>query len=459
MILQREKSFYFTFCTTQIAVAALVYAALYGINNYFRVSWLPAIGSYLQIFAVMLLALIGEALTRPDAQRINAGKMRRRPALNLAQRQSFWLAAGFGAFLTLSRDPSISRIFFVGFTVLSYPLFFATNRYARKWLARFSHSGSLRFKLRTVIVGSADWCESVHEKLASYREFLDTQNLLLVRSDEPAEEILAKVSDLAPDLLVFPSSELSYETVTQLLALGDRRGFRCWIPVELSRRHGRQFEVQDVSGLSVLTPPTLPLAIAYNRAIKRAFDLAVSALIIPFVLLPLIVMVAVIQRKNSPGPLFYRQDRVGENGKIFPILKFRTMRVDNDNEARQASRKDDRVYAGARLLRRLSLDEFPQFLNVLRGEMSVIGPRPHMIEHERAFEEFHELYGSRRYVKPGVTGLAQVEGYRGEVRGARDVRGRARYDLFYVRHWCLGLDMRLALQTVAVMIYPPSKAY
>jgi lipopolysaccharide/colanic/teichoic acid biosynthesis glycosyltransferase len=273
------------------------------------------------------------------------------------------------------------------------------------------------------------------------------------------EELLASVAARNPDLLVFPSRELPYETVTQLLALGDRRGFRCWIPVEMSRQHGRRFEVQDLAGLSVLSPPSLPLALSYNRALKRGFDIAVSVAVIPAVVLPLMAVVAVIQRINSPGPLFFRQNRVGENGHIFEILKFRTMRVDNDDEARQASADDDRIYPGGGWLRRLSIDEFPQFINVLRGEMSVVGPRPHMMQHEREFEQFHELYGSRRYVKPGVTGLAQVEGYRGEVQGAKDVRGRARYDLFYVKHWCLGLDFRLAMQTVLHLIRPPAKAY
>ncbi len=459
MISQREKGFYISFCAAQIGLAMLVYALFYWVNDYLRVSWLSSPGSYLQILVVMLLAMVSEAAMRPDAQRVNAGRMPRRAALSLARRQSFWLAAGFGVFLALSRDTAVSRVFLIGFSLLSYPLFYFTNRQARKWLSKISRAESLRFRLRTLIVGSPEWCASVRDKFVGYQEFFDTEAPLHIRSDEPAEDILKRIANRTPDLLVFSARDLPYDTVNQVLALGDRRGFRCWIPVEMSRRHGRRFELQDVGGLSVLSPPTLPLAITYNRAVKRAFDLAVSAAIVPFALLPLMVVVAAIQRWQSPGPLFYRQARVGENGQIFQILKFRTMRVDNDNEARQATREDDRIYPGARMLRRLSLDEFPQFINVLWGDMSVIGPRPHMVEHEREFEQFHELYGSRRYVKPGVTGLAQVEGYRGEVRGPSDVRGRARYDLFYVRHWCLGLDIRLALQTVGVMIHPPAKAY
>ena len=459
MISQREKGIYFSFCTAQILLALLLFGLFYLANDFFRGSWLPAPGAYFQIMAVMVVALVIEAATRPDGQRVNAGRAQRKPAIALSRRQSLWLAAGFGVFIALTRDTSISRLFLVGLSVLSFPLFYVTNRHGRHWLFKVFRQGNLRLKLRTVVIGSEEWCRSVQDKIEAYREFFDPHPPLVCAPDEPVEELLAKVSALHPDLLVFPSREFPYETVSQLLALGDRSGFRCWIPVEMSRRHGRRFEVQDLGGLSVLSPPTLPLAVTYNRMIKRIFDIVVSAVIIPPIVLPLMAIVWTIQRFSSPGPLFYRQQRVGENGKIFGILKFRTMHVDNDDETRQASRHDDRIYRGGHWLRRLSVDEFPQFINVLLGDMSVVGPRPHMIAHEREFEKFHELYGSRRYVKPGVTGLAQVEGYRGEVKDAKDVRGRARYDLFYVKHWCIGLDFRLSLQTLGVLFHPPAKAY
>lgn len=459
MISQREKGLYFTFCAAQVAMGMLLFGVFYFINDLIRVSWLAAPGAYLQLLAVMLLALVGESITRPEGLRVNAGRAPRRLAINLARRQSLWLIAGFGIFVALSRDTSISRIFLMGFSVLSYPFFYMTNRQGRQWLFRIFRTESLRLRLSTLVIGPSEWCKSLLERIHANQEFFEAQEPIHCSAEDAPEKILAAVDARSPDLLVFPARDLSNDMITQLLALGDRRGFRCWIPVELSRRQGRQFEVQDLGGLSVLSPPTLPLAVTYNRAVKRAFDLLVSVVVIPTVVLPLMAVVWIIQRVNSPGPLFYRQQRVGENGKTFEILKFRTMRVDNDDEARQASPGDSRIYRGGHWLRRLSIDEFPQFINVLRGEMSVVGPRPHMVAHEREFERFHELYGSRRYVKPGVTGLAQVEGYRGEVKDARDVRGRARYDLFYVKHWCLGLDIRLALQTLGVLIHPPAKAY
>jgi lipopolysaccharide/colanic/teichoic acid biosynthesis glycosyltransferase len=459
MISQREKGIYFWFCLSQLALVGVLFGAFYQINDFIRVSWLAAPGAYLQLLSVMLLALGGEAAIRPDVMRVSAGRASRRVAMTTSRRQLLWLIAGFGIFLALSRDTSISRVFLVGISVLSYPLFYYTNRSGRRLLHWLFPSSQLNLKLRTLVLGSREWTASIQDRLQDFREHFETQEPLVYDAAVKPEELLASVAARSPDLLVFPSRELPYEMVTQLLATGDRRGFRCWIPVEMSRQHGRRFEVQDLAGLSVLSPPSLPLALSYNRVLKRGFDIVVSVAVIPAVVLPLMAVVAVIQRMNSPGPLFFRQNRVGENGHIFEILKFRTMRVDNDDEARQASADDDRIYPGGGWLRRLSIDEFPQFINVLRGEMSVVGPRPHMMEHEREFEQFHELYGSRRYVKPGVTGLAQVEGYRGEVHGAKDVRGRARYDLFYVKHWCLGLDFRLAMQTVLHLVRPPAKAY
>jgi len=403
MISQREKGAYFTFCVAQLVLMAVVFGIFYLLNDQLRMSWLAAPHAYVQILMVMLLALSAEMGMRSEALRAVTGQAMRRRAMALARRQSLWLAAGFGIFLTLTRDTNISRIFLIGFVVLTFPVFYVTARCGRRWLFKLFPSARSQLKLRTLALGSPGWCVSIQSHLEEFREYFETQEPLVCASDEPVEDIMEKIAGRSPDLLLFPSHEYPYDTVSRLFAMGDRTGFRCWIPVEMSRRHGRQFELQDLGGLTVLSPPTLPLAVSYNRAVKRAFDIAVSMVLIPLVVLPLMVVVAVIQRLNSPGPLFFRQPRVGENGKVFQILKFRTMCLDNDDEARQATSGDMRIYRGGHWLRRLSVDEFPQFFNVLRGDMSTVGPRPHMVQHEREFEKFHELYGSRRYVKPGAT--------------------------------------------------------
>lgn len=461
MIRQREKAVYFSFSVVQTACALVLFVLCYLANDLTRSSWVEAPFAYLQIAAVMLLTLFIEAGTRREEQRLHAGRLGHRDAVVLARRQAFWLAAGFGVFLTLSRDNSVSRLFLIALSAACFTVFYLTHRHGRRWLLAalpFGLQGEKR-RLRALVAGPAEWCASIEQRFDVHAEHLEFQPALHLSAGESPESVAARVAERRPDLLVFPIRELEAEVAGRLLALADRRGFRCWLPVELPHCHGRRFDVQEAGGLSFLTPPMPPLAAVSNRAAKRIFDVSVSAVLLFAVVIPLTAVVWLIQRVSSPGPVFYRQRRVGRDGSVFEILKFRTMHTDNDDEARQAAADDRRIFRGGHWMRRLSVDEFPQFINVLRGEMSVVGPRPHMIEHEHRFEKFHELYGSRRFVKPGVTGLAQVAGFRGEVKAAKDVRGRARYDLFYIKHWCMGLDLRLVMQTLAVLAKPPAKAY
>jgi len=166
-----------------------------------------------------------------------------------------------------------------------------------------------------------------------------------------------------------------------------------------------------------------------------------------------------MQRIQSPGPIFFRQWRAGISNQPFTILKFRTMAIANDDPARQAEQNDSRVYPFGRFLRRMSLDEFPQFINVLRGEMSVIGPRPHMIEHNQQFEKVLQAYNVRSLVKPGITGLAQIRGYRGEARTEDDIRLRVDCDIEYIERYSLFLDFYILLRTAYHLFLPPRSAY
>jgi lipopolysaccharide/colanic/teichoic acid biosynthesis glycosyltransferase len=193
--------------------------------------------------------------------------------------------------------------------------------------------------------------------------------------------------------------------------------------------------------------------------VKRIFDMVFSAVVVATILPSLCVVVWLLHRRQSPGPLFFKQERVGKNGVPFQVYKFRTLHVHNDDEAKQVTKDDSRVFKGGQLLRKLSIDEMPQFLNVLLGDMSVVGPRPHMEQHDCEFREIFERYGVRRYVKPGVTGLAQVKGFRGEINRPQDLRHRARLDNFYVTHWCLYMDLKIIAATGWTVIKPPKTAY
>jgi putative colanic acid biosynthesis UDP-glucose lipid carrier transferase len=170
--------------------------------------------------------------------------------------------------------------------------------------------------------------------------------------------------------------------------------------------------------------------------------------------------VAAVVKLSSPGPIIFRQRRYGLDGKEIVVYKFRTMRVMEDGpDVPQATRDDPRVTKVGAVLRATSLDELPQFINVLQGRMSIVGPRPHAVAHNETYRKVIKGYMVRHKVKPGVTGLAQVNGFRGEIRSLDKMQKRVEYDLEYLRHWSLGLDLRIILRTAVIVLRGDRHAY
>jgi exopolysaccharide biosynthesis polyprenyl glycosylphosphotransferase len=191
----------------------------------------------------------------------------------------------------------------------------------------------------------------------------------------------------------------------------------------------------------------LPREVTRQRVLKRAADIIISSFGI-LVLSPLMLLVAVIVRLDSPGPILFRQIRKGLNGQPFRILKFRTMFVMEDGEVvTQAVRKDTRVTRIGRWLRRASIDELPQLVNVLRGDMSIVGPRPHALAHDNEYKNLITNYERRHHVKPGITGWAQVNGFRGETTELILMHRRVAFDLWYIANWSLVLDFWILIRT------------
>jgi exopolysaccharide biosynthesis polyprenyl glycosylphosphotransferase len=184
--------------------------------------------------------------------------------------------------------------------------------------------------------------------------------------------------------------------------------------------------------------------------LKRAMDIVVAGLLL-LLLTPVFIAVACTIRMESEGPAFFRQRRGGQYGRAFSIYKFRTMRVMEDGErVTQARHRDPRITPLGAFLRKTSLDELPQLINVLRGEMSLVGPRPHAVAHDREFQERIPGYAQRFAMKPGITGLAQVRGFRGETLSSESLEGRLTADLEYIETWSLTNDVRLLLATLRV---------
>lgn len=187
-------------------------------------------------------------------------------------------------------------------------------------------------------------------------------------------------------------------------------------------------------------------------AVKRLLDIVVSGLSIT-ALMPLLIMTALAIRLDSPGPIIFRQRRCGFNGRQFNIYKFRTMHVlENGEHVVQATKNDPRITTIGAWLRRTSIDELPQLFNVFRGEMSIVGPRPHALAHDDQFSQVVAKYAYRHHVKPGITGWAQVNGYRGETKTRSDIEHRVELDLYYIDNWTLGLDLRILFRTIIEVV-------
>ena len=206
-------------------------------------------------------------------------------------------------------------------------------------------------------------------------------------------------------------------------------------------------QLTEYSQMKLISLHKHPLVSPAHRFLKRTLDIAISLPVVLFVLPFLCAGVWLLHRLFSPGPLFFKQSRSGSDGQMFKIYKFRTMNVNHGSESVQARPNDARVFKCGALLRKLSIDEMPQFLNVLFGDMSVVGPRPHMAEHDVLFAMECSQYAMRHTVKPGVTGLAQVRGHRGPVDDASEIKHRVTSDIEYCQNWSLYLDLEIIART------------
>ena len=201
-----------------------------------------------------------------------------------------------------------------------------------------------------------------------------------------------------------------------------------------------------------------PLLKVGNRVMKRMFDVAVS-LCVCICLIPIIIVVGIITKLQSPGPIFFRQQRTGINGKTFKVIKFRSMHVNKDADSVQATEHDPRKFKFGDFMRRANIDELPQFFNVLNGDMSIVGPRPHMLRHTELYGHLINEYAVRLFCKPGITGFAQVSGFRGETKELWQMQGRVNADIWYIEHWSMGLDLRIIFKTAMQVFVHDEQAY
>lgn len=285
------------------------------------------------------------------------------------------------------------------------------------------------------VIGFCEEYENIHE-LSTYPILSNVSEAMEVCKKYSVTEIY---STIAPE---------QNHALYQLIQSADDNCIRFKIVPDLGFFFKKQMHIDYLKEIPVISLRKEPLEELSNRIKKRIFDIAISFFVIVAVLSWLIPLIGLLVKLESRGPVFFVQKRSGKNNRNFWCLKFRSMRKSSNADTQQASRNDGRVTRIGRFLRRTSLDEFPQFINVLRGHMTVVGPRPHMLKHTDEYSRIIGQYMVRQFLKPGITGWAQVNGYRGETHTILQMQRRVEHDLWYMENWSLYLDIKIMAMTV-----------
>ena len=340
-----------------------------------------------------------------------------------------------------------SRLFllytFIGFAVLMTLGRLLTNLFYKFYIAKKVK------KNLVVIVGegfsildvkSSLLERTIDDDYQQIEEIVSTDNLINkleeLRNSTPITELYIKISLIDEALM------------EDLSNYCDNNFIRLRLVLDWQRVSSKVIEARNISHTTVLNIPLTPLDDPYNTLLKRSFDVLFSSFIMIAVLSWLFPILAIIIKITSKGPVFFKQKRTGLGNREFNCWKFRSMTVNADSDKIQATKGDKRITKVGHFLRRSSLDEFPQFINVFLGEMSVVGPRPHMLKHTEEYSQLIGNFMNRHAIKPGITGLAQVKGYRGEIDNDHLLANRVRLDRFYVNNWSLYLDLKIVFYTM-----------
>lgn len=278
-------------------------------------------------------------------------------------------------------------------------------------------------------------------------------------------EVKGKIEDLKAFVLANKTdeiycslNEISNEKLKELVEFADENKKTIKFIPDTKEIFSKNLKIDYYELFPVLSLQKTQLHDPLIKGIKRGFDVVFSLVIIIFLLSWLIPIIALLIKLESRGPVFFKQGRPGLDENEFYCYKFRSMQV-NETTEKEASKNDPRVTKMGRFMRKTSIDEFPQFFNVLLGDMSVVGPRPHLWSQNKSYASKVKKYMVRHYVKPGITGLAQVKGFRGEIETDEDMINRIKFDVFYIENWSLVMDIKIILQTVINIFKGEDKAY
>ena len=331
--------------------------------------------------------------------------------------------------------------------------------FSRLWVKKYRRSSAM--KRNAIFVGAGVNLRAIYNRLAK-----DLTTGYVIQgyfedhvSEHLGEELprLGDVSDVVNylnenkgkvDLVFCNQPDSMAESVREIVRCCENNLIHFYTVPNVNNFLNRRMTVQYVDDMPVFTMRDEPLRLPHNRAIKRLFDIIASLLFLVLIFWWVYIIVAIITKITMPGPVLFKQKRTGVHRKEFTMLKFRSMKVNDQADLVQATKDDPRKTKWGNFLRKTSIDEFPQFINVLRNDMSIVGPRPHMLKHTEEYSKIIDKYMVRHFVKPGITGWAQVKGFRGETPETWMMEERIKKDIWYIEHWTFMLDIKIIFMTI-----------
>jgi putative colanic acid biosynthesis UDP-glucose lipid carrier transferase len=369
------------------------------------------------------------------------------------------------SYLLFSAEDNFSRVFLFFFYFLLF-IAFLFNRFIGTYI-QYVILNKFNAAKKVAVMGSNPTALRLSEYIDEQRN-LDFFGFLgndedIYDSTDSQKKVLAKLgeaADVGVKEVYVAVAPHRMNDVNMLISAADQQCVRLKFIPDISGTLASPYTISYMGGeFPIITLRNEPLEIMGNRFKKRAFDIFFSLLVIIFVMIWLYPIIAILIKIQSPGPVLFKQLRSGRNDKPFWCWKFRSMKVNNDSDKKQATKSDDRITKIGYFLRRTSLDEMPQFFNVFFGSMSVVGPRPHMLKHTEQYKEIINQFMVRHFLKPGITGWAQVNGFRGETKENEAMENRVKFDLYYLENWTAMFDVRIIFITLINVFRGEDNAY
>lgn len=375
-------------------------------------------------------------------------------------RQFVFFSIVLYAFIGLFKQPNISRLALGNYLLLVFLLIFIFKLFTFFLLKKYR--AVLSRNTRNVVVIGKN--EKTRQLIKIFKTRLDfgykfRAQFNTDKDDFSLNRCFNYIIDNDIDEIYFSVAELSNRQINRLIDFADNNLRELKFIPDNKDIYAKKLKYEYYDYIPILSLRTIALQEPVNQFIKRVFDILFSSFILIFVLSWLTPILAILIKLESKGPVFFKQSRNGFNYEEFDCYKFRSMTPNKDAHLYQATKGDLRITKVGSFLRKTSIDELPQFFNVLFGDMSVVGPRPHMVSHTNLYAQKVDKFMVRHFVKPGITGLAQTSGFRGEIETDKDIINRVKYDIFYIENWSLLLDLKIIIQTFINALKGDKKAY